>query len=223
MAESLPKTCTPSTSDPDTAADRYRELTQRQEDRLRERRTSDILAVSNLPARHLGRRADDESYPQWAQARDRAMQATAEGYSVLLCGPRGTGKTQIAADVGFDFANRQKSVLYTKASQMFRELRQAMHEYREVQAMDAICRKGILIIDEAHVRGETDYEDRTIVEIFDRRYDNLLPTILITNLTLAEAKAALGASIVDRCVECGRAIVCDWKSLRPSVREVDHA
>jgi DNA replication protein DnaC len=197
----------------------YEAIQESQEAREREQRTQSILTTSGLPARHLGREVDAEAYPLWMSARDKAMAAALAGFSLLLCGPRGTGKTQIAIELGRAFAARQKSVQYAKASQLFRELRQAMHQYREVEAIDLVCRKGLLILDEAHVRGETDYEDRTLIEIFDRRYDFARPTVLITNLSLAESKKALGSSIVDRCVESGQAIVCDWPSFRPLVRE----
>lgn len=191
---------------------------ERRAARDRQRKTQSIIGNSGLPRRHLNQVLDASVDSRWGDARDRAVQAASAGMNLLLWGNRGTGKTQIATAAGLAFAGRQQTVQYFKASQLFRLLRQAMHDNREVEAIDQVCRKGLLILDEAHVRGETDYEDRTLIEIFDRRYDSLRPTILITNLQLDAAKESLGSSIIDRFVETGMAIACEWPSLRAARR-----
>lgn len=178
-----------------------------------ERKADSILAQSGLPKRHMGshRKADDS---EWGEASLKASIAYGMSQSVLLWGKRGTGKTQLAVELGRVAAKEGRSVKYYKAAQVFRLLRQAMQDGEEESELKHLAGVHLLIIDEAHVRGETDYEDRTLIELMDRRYDAMRPTVLITNLTYSEALTSLGESIVSRLTETGISIECNWQSFR---------
>lgn len=184
------------------------------DEQSRQQRTAAILNASGLPERHTSSYGDQQPGTQWADACQKAINCIRRGNSVLLAGPRGRGKTQIAVACAFDAADRLRTVRYLKAMQLFRECRQAMKDNCEVQVVDQFCRYGLLIVDEAHVRGETDYEDRTLTEIVDRRYDDMKPTMFITNENKVESAKSLGASIVSRFQESGIVIECDWQSYR---------
>jgi DNA replication protein DnaC len=73
---------------------------------------------------------------------------------------------------------------------------------------------GLFVIDEFQERGGSDWENRIITGLIDRRYSNNLPTIIIANLDRREMGAALNPSVVDRIRENGKAFTFDWPSFR---------
>jgi DNA replication protein DnaC len=151
------------------------------------------------------------------------------GRIVALLGPRGTGKTQAAQNAigatlntihGFDGRLFKATPRYTSAAKIFRAIRDAQKRGRdddglnEAQTVASFVNPPILVIDEAHERGETDFENRTLNEIIDDRYAARRTTILISNLSRAEFAKSIGPSIVSRIHECGETIECNWPSFR---------
>ncbi len=80
--------------------------------------------------------------------------------------------------------------------------------------LDSLAYAGLLVIDEFQERGESEWENRIICNLLDKRYATRRPTILIGNYTVDEMKAALSPSVKDRMREGGRAFVFDWGSFR---------
>lgn len=137
------------------------------------------------------------------------------GSIFVLWGKRGTGKTQMAfaASEGLD-ADKCR---YVKASDIFREIRSTYRKESQESESDVIARftKPLyLVIDEAQERGDTPFEDRALTHILDKRYDALLHTVIISNLTKEELAKSLGTSIVSRVHEVGAVIECNWQSFR---------
>lgn len=140
---------------------------------------------------------------------------------VALIGPRGTGKTQIATWVASDFVDVQNRhgggfrtdtpVFYVTAIDLFTTLRGDQHN---PQTLNRFVQYPLLVIDEIQERGETDFEDRMLTHIIDKRYAGMRPTLIIGNLKPEEIATSLGRSIIDRIRETGRVIVADGKSYR---------
>lgn len=138
------------------------------------------------------------------------------GFLTALLGPRGTGKTQLAVCLLRTMAACRFSVKYVKAMDLFRRFRSTFHKDgpSEIQLVDEFSRYGLLVIDEAHERGNSEFEDRTLTNLIDRRYDRGVDTLLIGNQTPEAFAAAAGPSIVSRLHETGRCIVCNWQTYR---------
>ena len=62
--------------------------------------------------------------------------------------------------------------------------------------------------------GESEWENRILCNLLDKRYTTRRPTVLIANHTVAEMTAALSPSVRDRMREGGKAFVFDWGSWR---------
>jgi DNA replication protein DnaC len=114
-----------------------------------------------------------------------------------------------------------KSARYIKALDLFREIRRAFVPVErgrsaesEADLVEQLAGYSLLVIDECHQRGETAWEQNTLVNLLDRRYDAMRATILVSNQTREEFSAAMGDSIVSRIHETGDAIVCEWGSFR---------
>lgn len=67
----------------------------------------------------------------------------------------------------------------------------------------------LLVLDEIGVQYFTNAERVTLFQILDHRYENLLPTIITTNLSFEHLRQLVGERIVDRIqdYECGNRII----------------
>lgn len=166
-----------------------------------------------------------------------------DGMLVLLAGGRGTGKTQAAAEcikrVCRDYSAGEASrrvvrfdkdfdidlyeppndtpALYRTAMELFADLRAAYGKdsnTSEARAMRPFLDARLLVIDEAQERGETDFEDRMLTHLIDRRYANMRDTVLISNLKPDELSKRLNPSIIDRARQCGGVLVFGGTSFR---------
>ena len=148
------------------------------------------------------------------------------GGIVILHGKRGTGKTQMAAEIARSKrfpcdagtkADPKRSAYYQTAMRFFLTVRATFKkgsDKTELDIIDRMTEPGLLVIDELQERGETAFEDRLLTHLIDARYGARRPTILIANLGKEELGKALGPSIVDRVHENGRSIDFTWNSYR---------
>ncbi len=189
---------------------------QLREAQARRERVAALWAAANVPLRHQ-RPFDAAPDSPWFNALCE-VEGMPCGSLILLCGQRGTGKTQIAAKVIARACRNLESSLYTTAIEIFLHLREAMKgegaDSSERRLLGEYAGYSLLIIDEAHERGETDWEDRMLTHLIDRRYREMRTTILITNHQRGEALTSLGPSFTDRLRECGGVIECNWQSFR---------
>ncbi len=144
------------------------------------------------------------------------------GFIFVLIGPRGTGKTQIATNVACARLKQRvgpedRWPRYVKISDIFREIRAAFRKeslVSEAEVIASFIKPRLLVIDEAQERGETEFEDRTLTHIIDKRYDARLDTLILSNLKREELGKSLGSSVVSRIHECGEVLECNWASFR---------
>lgn len=169
---------------------------------------------------------------RWSAAFSEAREFVAKGGIIAFLGGRGSGKTQMAAEIARagDFhadsgewnGNREtfaRTPLYQRAMDIFLALRAASKrdsDTSEKAVMDSLIKPGLLVIDEFQERGETEWESRIMSNLVDRRYADEKPTILIANLSREDMAKALSDSIRDRIRENGKAIIFGWESYRKS-------
>jgi DNA replication protein DnaC len=179
--------------------------------------TRDLWQRSGVPDRHKDKLGQFQDVPgPWSEAFWRIACCMAEGPLVILLGARGTGKTQMAVDLMANVCRAGKTVRYAKAMDLFREVRAtfAKDGPKEIDVVERICRYGCLVIDEAQERGESEWENRTLTNIIDHRYDGKRATILLSNQDARSFAASVGESVVSRATETGVVVVCDWPSFR---------
>ena len=152
----------------------------------------------------------------WGEALHKAIDVCTAGDSVTITGPRGTGKTEIAVCVARVFCEKRKRTAYLTAWDLFARFKRSYRDNGppEADIMEGLGRAPLLILDEIHERGETDWEDRTLVRLIDYRYGAKFPTILIANQKPEELAESLGASVSDRLREAGMVIEATWPSFR---------
>jgi DNA replication protein DnaC len=121
------------------------------------------------------------------------------------------------AIIGFCTKKLNKSALYVKAFDIFLDIREGMKglsHQTEKQAIEKHTKPFLLVIDAFEVRGDTDFENRTMDYIIDKRYDDEKATIIISNDKKTDLERILGVSIVSRISQLGGIIEMKTEDFR---------
>ena len=163
-----------------------------------------LLDTSGIPRRHL--QAEVDTTGPWGAAWQRIESSLGKGALILLCGTRGSGKTQLACEAVKRACTNGRTGRYFTAMDIFIDIKGTYrHDAKESekQLITRLSTPTVLAIDEIGKRGETEWENNLMFHIIDKRYQNLVDTILVTNQTAADAIKSLGASLSSRMQECG--------------------
>lgn len=139
---------------------------------------------------------------------------------LFLVGSYGTGKTHLAIGIlkRLLATDKIKSGYYTTTMRMIRDIRSSYHPKSERQEQDIIdwyVNKDLLILDEIGVQNGTDNEKILIYEVLNGRYEELRPTVLISNYNIAGIKEYLSERVFDRLQGKNKLLaVFDWASAR---------
>jgi DNA replication protein DnaC len=182
---------------------------------------------TDFPVRHRAHYTanPEQTWPKQDKIVDIGRRMIA-GASCALVGDRGTGKTQIA----YWLARRLREHGYCKqwyyftAADLFGLMKswfdlgchEKSHNDRQIFTVP------LLVIDEMQERIESEFEDKMLTHVVDKRYGAMLPTLLIANIKPSELQAKLGTSVVSRISEGGANLLCDWASFRTPQKSLQH-
>ncbi|GLU37158.1 ATP-binding protein [Pseudomonas sp. NBRC 100443] len=152
------------------------------------------------------------------------------GRSLLLVGNVGTGKTHLGSAIAQHVIREHGAqAVITSAAQIIRVAKGAMArsaQYTERDVIEELVGFDLLVIDEVGAQGGTEYERSLLHEVIDQRYQQVLPTVLISNLPADTAAAQageltlqdfIGERALDRLRQGGRAVRFTWGSARGGV------
>ncbi|MEA9994304.1 ATP-binding protein [Pseudomonas sp. 10B1] len=148
----------------------------------------------------------------------------AVGRSVMLLGTVGTGKTHLATAM-LQQAIREHAQdglrgLYATAGSIIREVKATFGnlDRTEASVYADLVRPDLLVIDEVGVQHGTDFERQVLFEVINGRYEQVKPTIIVSNLGIPELRECLGDRAVDRLRDKGGLVVLfRWASARGDV------
>ncbi|HAI90003.1 MAG TPA: hypothetical protein DCL46_10135, partial [Alcanivorax sp.] len=143
------------------------------------------------------------------------------GGGLVLCGKPGTGKTHLACAIANHVMREFFRVpLFTSVTKMSRAVKATYtpkSDRTEAQVIRSFVDPDLLILDEVGAQRGTETELLLAQEIIDERYQEVRPTILISNLPESELGRYIGDRAIDRMYEGGGAILAfDWDSYRRS-------
>jgi len=141
------------------------------------------------------------------------------GRCLLLLGNVGTGKTHLATAIANHIMRTTTATaVYRTVGGILQHIKGSYDresEYSEADAFAAYTKPSLLIIDEVGATKPTEFELATLFNIINGRYEEQLPTVVISNMPAGELSGALGERCVDRLREGGGiAVGFDWKSAR---------
>ena len=167
--------------------------------------TPKLFYDTNAPMRHRKFEANDNKNEEWQASYTQLKKQYSQNGIIGLIGSRGCGKTQASVVMIALTTKNKKKALYTKTQEIFLSIRDAQGggENGLMQTFNNYTDPHLLVIDAFQVRGGTEFEFRTLVSILDKRYDNMKPTILISNDTAPEFIEAMGADACSRMKEGG--------------------
>ena len=139
-------------------------------------------------------------------------------FNIIASGGVGTGKTLLASALVESVIDARKTVKMIKCIDLIRELKETWNKNCEFTERDIIhhySNLDLLIIDEVGVQFGSDTEKLFIFDIIDGRYQNMKPTVLISNRPIEQIKEEVGDRVIDRLREDGGTLVIfDWESQR---------
>jgi DNA replication protein DnaC len=141
-----------------------------------------------------------------------------QGTSMILCGQPGTGKTHLACAVARHAIEAGVTVSYTTMADVTRSIRRTYDDgvkTSESEAIATFVSPGLLIIDEVGAASGSDHEKLMMFEIINKRYEQVKPTIVVSNLLGNDLKAFISERVLDRLRQGGgKLIQFDWQSYR---------
>ncbi|RRR31931.1 AAA family ATPase [Enterobacter hormaechei] len=141
------------------------------------------------------------------------------GTGLVMTGNCGTGKNHLAVSMAKSIIrDHLAKVGITDVMRLTRAVKSTWRHNAEITEEDVIERFAsldLLIIDEVGVQFGSPTEMTILQEIINARYESILPTILISNLTFDQLKDTIGERIVDRVTDGGRnRLAFGWGSFR---------
>lgn len=176
----------------------------------------DLKAGWDAPTRH-DKAKIDKSGP-WGELLDALIKRLGTGFTVVLFGTNGSGKTQLAVELmRHQIEHRLKSAKFTTSMDFFMQVKATYRQDSKISeevVVSAHSKAALLVVDETEKRSESPWENNLLFHLGNRRYNDGKDTVLISNLEREELTAHLGRSLVSRLNETGGMIHCDWPSRR---------
>lgn len=208
-------------------AEREVEATKREAEE-RQRRLEARLNKSGIPMRY--RAKDFANFIADTDDKEKALAVAMEfasnfakhretGSTLLFLGLPGTGKSHLAISIA-KHVMLTHTALYTSAIDAVRMIRDTWSrkcEQTESQVLTLLAGIDLLILDEVGLQYGTEAEQIHLFDIIDKRYRDLMPTILLTNQNSSGLKEFLGDRSFDRLKENGTSVLFKWPSHRGRV------
>lgn len=124
-----------------------------------------------------------------------------EGRAMMLLGQVGVGKTHLACGilqaVIRNFGARGR---YTTAGAIIRSIKDTFggRSKTESDVYAELMQPHLLVVDEIGVQHGSDFERLVLQEVVDGRYGRMLPTIIVSNLSVTDLRQCMGDRAVDR-------------------------
>lgn len=200
---------------------------RREEAQARARHVAALVDAAGVPLRFRERTFDGFKVEGAGQAfalrvcrqyAENFAEASKRGASIVMTGGPGTGKTHLASAIANAVIESELvSVRFRTVSDLMRRIKDTYRKdssRTESEVIDAYTWLDLLIVDEIGVQVGSDHEKLLLFDVLNGRYQNLRPTILLSNLPAGELETYLGHRVMDRYRECGTVLAFDWDSYR---------
>lgn len=189
-----------------------------------------MLGTAAIPERFKSRTLDNfkaetpDQLRALAISRDFCADWTAtkrKGSWLVFSGLPGTGKSHLAIAV---LQAIMPGVVgrYMTCMELIQTIRATWRkdsEDSETELLEALTRIPLLVLDEIGVQYGTESEQHHLFDVLDRRYREMMPTILLTNQNKDGFRQFVGDRVYDRMTEVARWVPFEWTSYRTQARK----
>ncbi|MEU4999694.1 ATP-binding protein [Streptomyces sp. NPDC021622] len=188
------------------------------------------LAAARIPRRYRDALADHAHVSAWVEEIASAGRpgpggapGIAYGPSLLIAGPTGTGKTYqaygaIRSLLGAGVRLRWEAITTAELHATLRP-RQGHDGERRFQEL---ARSPLLLLDDLGAAKATEWTEELAYRLIDHRYVHELPTLITTNLPIADLRTAVGDRVASRLAEMTRRVILDGPDRRRSTGTGPH-
>lgn len=206
------------------------EMNRRAAKAMERERIQQGVMRAGLPARFIGRTL--ESFNAESQDQQKALAISKEfvadwknvykkGMWLVFSGKPGTGKSHLAVAI-LQALMPEYVGRYMTCMELFQKIRGTWRrdsELSEEQVISEMASTPLLVIDEIGAQNGTDSEMLHLFDVLDKRYRDMMPTILLTNQNKEGFKQFVGDRVYDRMTECAKWVPFAWDSYRPQARK----
>lgn len=185
------------------------------DEQQRRTKITDLRHEWGAPTRHL--RCTPDRSGEWGTTFQKLSEKLGSGFLIALIGGRGSGKTQLGVTLMHEATEKLMTARFTSCMGIFMAFKATYRkdaEMSEAKVLSLFAKPQLLVVDEIGKRGQTDWENGLLFELFNTRYNAMRDTLLTSNQTAAEFQESLGPSLVSRMRETGGVIDCEWPSFR---------
>ena len=143
------------------------------------------------------------------------------GRCMVLIGKPGTGKTHLGVAMANELLHKtSRTAVYRTVGAVLQAIKATFDRKSELSESDilsSLINPDLLVLDEIGVSKEqpSDFELTTLFAIINGRYEQMRPTVIISNLSAKDLGKAMGDRCVDRLREGGLIVVpFEWESQR---------
>ena len=182
-------------------------------------------AEARIPVRYQTAVADHPAIAAWVREIARngrpgpgGAPGIAQGRSLLIVGTTGTGKTHqaygaVRSLVSAGVRLRWKAVT---AADLYAELRPRPGHDGERELMD-MARCPLLIIDDLGAAKSSEWTEEITMRLINRRYNEMLPTLVTTNLGMTDLRTHIGDRVASRLTEMTDKVILDGPDRRRDI------
>lgn len=180
--------------------DRYRIVRNR-------RRLERLFGQSQLGARFQKRTFDTFQTDETNRRAYEACKHLADTFpktarGLLLAGGCGSGKTHLAAAIVNALIERGYRGVFLTSGRYLDSLKGAFGNAERMRAVQEEARRAdLLVLDDLGAETISDWGKSELFALLNDRYEQMLPTVLTTNLTMKELTSRLGERTVSRIAE----------------------
>lgn len=137
------------------------------------------------------------------------------GRNIVILGGVGTGKTHLAIGILRSVIQNGGSGFFASVTDLVMDVRESWGKGNVKEVFDLYTNCDLLVLDEIGVQTGTDNERQILFKVINDRYNEMRPTVLLSNLNAEGFKSFVGTRVFDRLKENdGISLILNGESYR---------